>query len=172
MQAVLPVDCASSLLVPFLGRLPHCIPCTSRIADISMDCNRAFGGARAQRGLLASYPLSRLTAPALPKGEPSMCVAKSLRKAKSRLPLRGRCPPVGGGEGKASPAAHVRAGSLFSGSIRCEARDMTAKGTPPKTKRHPANPGCPSFFLGSLRRFTPLPRSSRRCPPPCRSGCR
>ena len=54
-----------------------------------------------------------------------MCVAKSLRKAKSRLPLRGalvpsghrsaldragrrECPPVGGGEGKASPAAHVR----------------------------------------------------------------
>ena len=39
LQAVLPVDCASSLLVPFLGRLPHGIPCTSRIADISMDCN-------------------------------------------------------------------------------------------------------------------------------------
>ena len=54
-----------------------------------------------------------------------MCVAKSLRKAKSRLPLRGalvpsghrsaldragrrECPPVGGGEGKAAPAAHVR----------------------------------------------------------------
>ena len=33
-----------------------------------------------------------------------MCAAKSLRKAKSRLPLWGRCPPVGGGEGKA-PAA-------------------------------------------------------------------
>ena len=44
VQAVLPVDCASSLLVPFLGRLPHGIPCTSRIADISMDCNRTFGG--------------------------------------------------------------------------------------------------------------------------------
>ena len=39
LQAVLPVDCASSLLVPFLGRLSHGIPCTSRIADISMDCN-------------------------------------------------------------------------------------------------------------------------------------
>ena len=37
-----------------------------------------------------------------------MCAAKSLRKAKSRLPLRGRCPPVGGGEGKAASGAHVR----------------------------------------------------------------
>ena len=28
-----------------------------------------------------------------------MCAAKSLRKAKSRLPLWGRCPPKEGGEG-------------------------------------------------------------------------
>ena len=45
LQAVLPVGCEAAYFVPFLGRLPHGIPCTSRIADISMDCNRAFGGA-------------------------------------------------------------------------------------------------------------------------------
>ena len=33
--------------------------------------------------------------PAPPEGEPSMCAAKSLRKAKSRLPLWGRCPRRG-----------------------------------------------------------------------------
>ena len=43
LQAVLPVGCEAAYFVPFLGRLPHGIPCTSRIADISMDCNRAFG---------------------------------------------------------------------------------------------------------------------------------
>ena len=41
---------------------------------------------------------------AAPEGEPSMCAAKSLQKAKSRLPLWGRCPPREGGEGKV-PAA-------------------------------------------------------------------
>ena len=43
---------------------------------------------------------------AAPKGEPSMCAAKSLRKAKSRLPLWGRCPPKGGGEGNPPSASH------------------------------------------------------------------
>ena len=43
LQAVLPVGCEAAYFVPFLGRLPHGIPCTSRIADISMDCNRTFG---------------------------------------------------------------------------------------------------------------------------------
>ena len=39
-----------------------------------------------------------------------MCVAKSLRKAKSRLPLRGRCHAFGMTEraSPAAPAAHVR----------------------------------------------------------------
>ena len=32
-----------------------------------------------------------------------MCAAESLQKAKSRLPLWGRCPPVGGGEGSVKP---------------------------------------------------------------------
>ena len=41
-------------------------------------------------GALAGCPLSRLTAPAPPEGEPSMCAAKSLRKTKSCLPLWGR----------------------------------------------------------------------------------
>ena len=44
---------------------------------------------------LAGCPLSRLTATAPPRGEPSMCATKSLRKAKSRLPLWGRCHAFG-----------------------------------------------------------------------------
>ena len=44
---------------------------------------------------LAGCPLSRLTATAPPKGEPSMCATKSLRKAKSRLPLWGALVPSG-----------------------------------------------------------------------------
>ena len=63
-------------------------------------------------------PLSRLTAPASrllalsvtaaavpapPKGEPSRQLTRGLQKAKSRLPLWGRCPPREGGEG--SPLA-------------------------------------------------------------------
>ena len=54
---------------------------------------------------LAACPLSRLTATAPPRGEPSMCATKSLRKAKSRLPLWGRWTRVSeDGEGKL-PAA-------------------------------------------------------------------
>ena len=44
---------------------------------------------------LAACPLSRLAATAPPRGEPSMCATKSLRKAKSRLPLWGALVPSG-----------------------------------------------------------------------------
>ena len=39
-----------------------------------------------------------------------MCATKSLRKAKSRLPLWGRCPPVGGGEGSVKPPSRCATG--------------------------------------------------------------
>ena len=41
---------------------------------------------------------------------PSRCATKSLRKAKSRLPPWGRCPPVGGGEGSGKPSSRCATG--------------------------------------------------------------
>ena len=77
-------------------------------------------------GALASCPLSRLAAtasrllalsvtaaavPAPPKGEPSRQLTRGLQKAKSRLPLWGRCPPKEGGEGNPPPARTCTGGS-------------------------------------------------------------
>ena len=58
---------------------------------------------------LAGCPLSRLTATAPPRGEPSMCATKSLCKAKSRLPLWGRCHAFGMTErARRQRPAHIR----------------------------------------------------------------
>ena len=117
------------------------------------------------------------------------CLFLRLGTGKTFLrPQRGRrdlAPPLGAATSRwdvaqrpVSAAASVGAGRLpLADSTRGSSRDAgtapaVTERAPPQTKRHPANPGCPSFFLGSLRRFTPLPRSSRRCPPPCRFGCR
>ena len=39
-----------------------------------------------------------------------MCATKSLQKAKSRLPLWGRCPPKEGGEGSVKPPSRCATG--------------------------------------------------------------
>ena len=79
-----------------------------------------FGPGATACGPLASCPLSRLAAtasrllalsvtaaavPAPPRGEPSMCAAKSLCKAKPRLPPWARVPPCGGRRGQPASAS-------------------------------------------------------------------
>ena len=89
-----------------------------------------------------------------------MCVAKSLRKAKSRLPLRGalvpsghrsaldragrrECPPVGGGEGKASPPRTCAILLMSTSEASCHRRELPgvqppridSGGTPPRSAR-------------------------------------
>ena len=109
LQAVLPVDCASSLLVPFLGRLPHGSPCTSRIADISMDCNRAFGDAHTWLplwGALVPSGHQRLVSAAASVGDgrsPLGCITRAGRREWTRVSEDG--------EGEALPAG--KNASLF-----------------------------------------------------------
>ena len=75
--------------------------------DLALDLTRRAAQERklgkqrsAFPGRWRSCPLSHgYAVPAPPEGEPSRCVAKSLCRAKSRLPLWGRCPPREGGEG-------------------------------------------------------------------------
>ena len=95
---------------------------------------------------LAGCPLSRLTATALPKGEPSMCVAKSLRKAKSRLPLRGRCHAKGMTErATRQRPAHTRVpppSLIPKGGTRFGRGDRKAWRKPPWHRRcHQETPG-------------------------------
>ena len=70
-----------------------------------------------------------------------MCATKSLRKAKSRLPLWGRCPPKEGGEGKlpASPVAPVAialtgACAPVAGFFLADAHKVKAVGLCPTTR--------------------------------------
>ena len=76
---------------------------------LSHGCRRASVSAAASVGRWATSHRDV----AAPEGEPSMCAAKSLQKAKSRLPLWGRCPPREGGEGKELPAGKGGAKPLF-----------------------------------------------------------
>ena len=70
----------------------------------------------------------------------------SYRCALSAL-LRRALSPAGSGDA-AQWAAPItdRRGSEDAGTA-----PAVTERAPPQTKRHPANPGCPSFFLGSLR---------------------
>ena len=79
---------------------------------------------------LAGGPLSRLTATAPPRGEPSMCATKSLRKAKSRLPLWGRWTRVSeDGEGKLPAASsHGLCGSAGGLPSQSPSGDSSPKG--------------------------------------------
>ena len=69
----------------------------------------ALGQLRASRCPLA-LSVTADAVPAPPRGEPSMCATKSLRKAKSRLPLWGRCPR----RGRRGPTHPLRARAFFS----------------------------------------------------------
>ena len=97
-------------------------PRPKRVPPFGISDGGGHGCVRA----LASCPLSRLTAtasrllalsvtaaavPAPPKGEPSRQLTRGLQKAKSRLPLWGRCPPKEGGEGNPPPPRTCTGGS-------------------------------------------------------------
>ena len=109
--------------------------------------------ARCQRPLrmgcveaLAGCPLSRLTATAPPKGEPSMCATKSLRKAKSRLPLWGALVPSGH-QHLVSAAASVGDGRSPLGCItRAGRRECPRRGR----RGQPASGTSPKQFLFAL----------------------
>ena len=94
-------------------------------------------------GALAGYPLSRLAAtasrllalsvtaaavPAPPKGEPSRQLTRGLQKAKSRLPLWGRCPPKEGGEGNCAAGRERRGEAPVSLAFSHALRAYKVKG--------------------------------------------
>ena len=134
----------------------------------SFDLALALTGRAAHKRKLgkqrSAFPERRGSERVVPRGW-----VASYRCALSVLANASPLSPAGSGDA-AQWAASItdRRGSRDAGT----APAVTERAPHPQTKRHPANPGCPSFFLGSLRRFTPLPRSSRRCPPPCRFECR
>ena len=74
-----------------------------------------------------------------------MCAAKSLRKAKSRLPLWGRCPPKEGGEGSVRPSSWCAEGRERRG----EAPVSLA-------------------FFPALRAYKVKGKVVGRCPTPCK----
>ena len=94
-------------------------------------------------------------------------------KAASRSPLRHAfgmtLSPAGSGDA-AQWAASItdRRGSRDAGT----APAVTERAPHPKQKDTQQTLGVLLFFSVPCGCLTPLPRSSRRCPPPCRSGCR
>ena len=100
-------------------------------------------------GQLGVGPLSHGCAvPALPKGEPSRCATGSLQKGQSRLPLWGRCPPVGGRRGQL-PHRPGKAGRspCFPSFLSCAARLVRSR-----ARSQPFEKGCTeNFYARSAR---------------------
>ena len=122
---------------------------------------------------LAGGPLSRLAATAPPRGEPSMCATKSLRKAKSRLPPWGRWTRVSeDGEGKlpAAPSHGLcrSAGGRPSQSPNGDSVSAAASvGRWATSHRDVAAPkGEPSLAspFGERKKVSPRPQTQKKTP--------
>ena len=77
---------------------------------------------------LLALSVTAAAVPAPPKGEPSRQLTRGLQKAKSRLPLWGRCPPKEGGEGQPQVAPGLERGkgsSIEKSQVLCGFQNLT-----------------------------------------------
>ena len=96
---------------------------------LSHGCRRASVSAAASVGRWATSHRDV----AAPKGEPSRQLTRGLQKAKSRLPLWGRCPRRGR-RGQPAPGAHVRYSLDEHERSELPKARIDSGGTPPSGK--------------------------------------